>query len=78
MKTMIPNPAAQKYRILIVSIVTLTVGVIVPQRSPTSAGEQQNVIHQLRIYEYLIAIKKRFMTAFEITLCKSWRDMILR
>jgi hypothetical protein len=64
MKTMIPSPAAQKYRILIVSIVTLTVGVIVPQRSLTSAGEQQNVIHQLRIYEIFDSNKKAFHDRF--------------
>jgi hypothetical protein len=44
---MIPGPTAQKYRILIASIMILTVGVILPQRSLASAGEQQGVIHQL-------------------------------
>jgi hypothetical protein len=43
--------AAQKYRILIASIFILAVGVIVRQRSLSWAGEQQSVIHQLRIYE---------------------------
>ncbi len=75
---MIPGPTAQKYGILIASIVILTVSVILPQRSLASAGEQQSVIHQLRIYEYLITIKKRFTTGFEITPCGSCRNMTLR
>jgi hypothetical protein len=61
---MIPAPTAQKYRTLIVSIVILTVGAIVPQRSFTSAGEQQNVIHQLRIYEIFDSNKKAFHDRF--------------
>ena len=61
---MIPTPAAQKYRILIASIVILTVGVIVPQRSQASAGEQQSVIHQLRIYEIFDSNKKAFHDRF--------------
>jgi len=61
---MIPNPAAQKYRNLIASIVILTVAVIVPQRSFMSAGEQQNVIHQLRIYEIFDINKKAFHDRF--------------
>jgi NIPSNAP. len=61
---MIPNSAAHKYRILIASIVILTVGVIVPQRSWMSAGEQQNVIHQLRIYEIFDSNKKPFHDRF--------------
>ena len=55
---MIPDPTAQKYRILIASIVILTVSVILPQRSSASAGEQQSVIHQLRIYEIFDNNKK--------------------
>jgi hypothetical protein len=39
-ESMISSPAAQKYGILIASIVTLTVGLIVPQRSLASAGDQ--------------------------------------
>src|SRR6266498_688958 len=61
---MIPGPAAQKYRILVASIVILTIGVIVPQRSLASAGEQQNVIHQLRIYEIFGSNKKAFHDRF--------------
>jgi hypothetical protein len=61
---MIPTPAARKYRILIASIVTLTVAVIVSQRSFMRAGEQQNVIHQLRIYEIFDNNKKAFHDRF--------------
>jgi hypothetical protein len=53
-----------KPRILIVSIVILTVGVIVPQGSLISASEQQNVIHQLRIYEIFDSNKKAFHDRF--------------
>jgi NIPSNAP len=61
---MITRPAAQKYTILIASVVVLTVGLIVPQRSLTSAGEQQSVIHQLRIYEIFDSNKKAFHDRF--------------
>src|SRR6266540_5514569 len=61
---MIPSPAAQKYRTLIASMVILTIGVIVPQRSLIIADEQQNVIHQLRIYEIFDANKKAFHDRF--------------
>jgi NIPSNAP len=53
-----------KPRILIVSIVILTVGVIVSQGSLISASEQQNVIHQLRIYEIFDSNKKAFHDRF--------------
>ena len=53
-----------KPRILIVSIVILTVGVIVPQGSLISASKQQNVIHQLRIYEIFDSNKKAFHDRF--------------
>jgi len=56
--------AGQKYRILIASIVMLTVGVIVPERFLASAGEPQKVIHQLRIYEIFDANKKAFHDRF--------------
>jgi len=59
---MIPTPAAQKYGILIASIVILTVGVIVPQRS--RASEQQSVIYQLRIHEIFDNNKKAFPDRF--------------
>jgi len=55
---MIPNPAAQKYATLIVSIVILPIGIIVG--SLASTGEQQKVIHQLRIYEIFDSNKKAF------------------
>jgi hypothetical protein len=42
----------------------LTVGVIIPQRSLTRAGDQQNVIHQLRIYEIFDRNKKAFHDRF--------------
>jgi hypothetical protein len=61
---MIPGPTAQKYRILIASIVILTVSVILPQRSLPSTGEQQSVIHQLRIYEIFDNNKKAFHDRF--------------
>ena len=58
----IPGAAAQKYRILIASIAILAVGVIVG--SLASAGEQPNVIHQLRIYEIFDGNKKAFHDRF--------------
>jgi NIPSNAP len=61
---MISSPAAQKYRLLTASIVILIVGVIVPQRSLASPGEQQKVIHQLRIYEIFDSNKKAFHDRF--------------
>ena len=61
---MIPGFAAQKYRILIASIFILAVGVIVPQRSLSRAGEQQSVIHQLRIYEIFDSNKQAFHDRF--------------
>jgi hypothetical protein len=61
---MITTPAVQKYRILITSILILTVGVIVSQRSSMSAAEQHNVIHQLRIYEIFDGNKKAFHDRF--------------
>jgi hypothetical protein len=61
---MIHSPAARGYRLLIVLTVTLTVGVIVSQRSLSWADEQQNVIHQLRIYEIFDSNKKAFHDRF--------------
>ena len=61
---MISSFAGQKYRILIGLIAILTVGVIVPERFLASAGEPQNVIHQLRIYEIFDANKKAFHDRF--------------
>jgi hypothetical protein len=61
---MISSPTTQKYAILIASTVILTVGVIVPQRSLTNAGQQQRVIHQLRIYEIFDSNKKAFHDRF--------------
>jgi hypothetical protein len=61
-ETMIPGP--HKYTIIIASIVMLTLGLIVPQRSLTSTGDQQNVIHQLRIYEIFDSNKKAFHDRF--------------
>jgi hypothetical protein len=57
---MISSFAAQKYKILIASMVILTVGVIVPERLLANAGEPQKVIHQLRIYEIFDTNKKAF------------------
>jgi hypothetical protein len=59
---MIPSPRTQKYTILIVSIVILTVGVIVG--SSASASKPQKVIHQLRIYEIFDNNKKAFHDRF--------------
>jgi NIPSNAP len=61
---MIDSPAARKFRLLIVLSVILTVGVIIPQRSLSRAGEQQSVIHQLRIYEIFDSNKKAFHDRF--------------
>ena len=61
---MIHSSAAHRYRLLIVLTVVLTVGVIVPQRSLSWAEEQQNVIHQLRIYEIFDSNKKAFHDRF--------------
>ena len=63
-ETMISSPAGRKYGILLVSIVILMVGLIVPQRSLASPGDQQNVIHQLRIYEIFDNNKKAFHDRF--------------
>jgi hypothetical protein len=61
---MIHSSAAHKYRLLIVLAVMLTISVIVPQRSLSRAGEQQSVIHQLRIYEIFDGNKKAFHDRF--------------
>jgi NIPSNAP len=61
---MIDSPAARKYRLLIVLSVILTVDVIVPQRSLSRAGEQQSIIHQLRIYEIFDSNKRAFHDRF--------------
>jgi hypothetical protein len=61
---MIPGLTAQKYRIRIASIVILTISVILPQRSLSSYGEQQSLIHQLRIYEIFDNNKKAFHDRF--------------
>jgi hypothetical protein len=82
---MIPSPAAQKYTILTASIVMLTVGLIVRQRSLASAGDQQNVIHQLRIYEIFDNNKKAFherfrdhamriMVKYDFTIVATWES----
>jgi hypothetical protein len=63
-EAMTPSSAAQKYRNLIASIVILTVAIILPQRPLMSASEQQNVIHQLRIYEIFDSNKKAFHDRF--------------
>jgi hypothetical protein len=61
---MISSFAEQKYIILIASMVMLTAGIILPQRSSASAGEPQKVIHQLRIYEIFDSNKKAFHDRF--------------
>ena len=61
---MISSFAAQKYKILIASMMILTVGVIVPERLLAIAGEPQKVIHQLRIYEIFDSNKKAFHDRF--------------
>ena len=63
-ETMISSSAGRKYGILLVSIVILMVSLIVPQGSLASAGDQQNVIHQLRIYEIFDNNKKAFHDRF--------------
>jgi len=64
MEPMIHSPAAHKYRLLIVLTVILAVGVIIPRRSLAREGEQQSVIHQLRIYEIFDGNKKAFHDRF--------------
>ena len=61
---MISSFAAQKYKILIASMVILTVGIIVPERLLAGAGEPQKMIHQLRIYEIFDSNKKAFHDRF--------------
>ena len=61
---MISSLGAQKYKILIDTMVILTVSVIVPERLLASAGEPQKVIHQLRIYEIFDSNKKAFHDRF--------------
>ena len=61
---MISSFAGQKHKILIASMAILTAGIILPQRSLASAGEPQNVIHQLRIYEIFDGNKKAFHDRF--------------
>lgn len=56
------TPVARKYAMLIGSIVILTVGLNIG--SLASAGEPQNVIHQLRIYEIFDGNKKAFHDRF--------------
>jgi NIPSNAP len=63
-EAMILRPAAYRYRLLIVLTVILAVGLIVPQRSLSRAGEQQSVIYQLRIYEIFDGNKKAFHDRF--------------
>jgi len=55
---------AQKYRLLITFMVMLTLGAFVPQRWLVNAGEPQQVIHQLRIYEIFDGNKKAFHDRF--------------
>jgi hypothetical protein len=62
---MIHSPVAHKHRRLIVLTVILTLGIIVPQCSLSRAGEQQSVIHQLRIYEIFDNNKKAFHDRFQ-------------
>jgi NIPSNAP protein len=59
---MIPGLKVQNNRLLIASIVILTLSVIVG--SLANAGDQQKVIHQLRIYEIFDSNKKAFHDRF--------------
>jgi NIPSNAP len=52
----------QRYKILIALVVVVTIGVVIG--SLASAGEQQSVIHQLRIYEIFDGNKKAFHDRF--------------
>jgi NIPSNAP protein len=61
---MIPSPGGHKYRLIIVLAVIMAVGVTFPQRSSSQVGEQQSVIHQLRIYEIFDGNKKAFHDRF--------------
>jgi len=49
---------------LIASVIGLTIGSLVPQRSLSQAAEQQSVIHQLRIYEIFDGNKQAFHDRF--------------
>ena len=59
---MIPGPFKQKYRVLMASIVILTVAVT--GGLSASADEPQKVVHQLRIYEIFDSNKKAFHDRF--------------
>src|SRR5215813_1352687 len=61
---MICSPTAQKHRILIALLMIFMLSVIVSQHSLSGAGEGQNVIHQLRIYEIFDGNKKAFHDRF--------------
>jgi NIPSNAP protein len=61
---MIRSSTAQKHRILVALLVIFMLSVIVSQHSLASGGEQQNVIHQLRIYEIFDGNKKAFHDRF--------------
>jgi NIPSNAP len=61
---MIHSPAAHRYRQLFVLTVILTISVVVSQRSLSLPDEQQNVIHELRIYEIFDSNKKAFHDRF--------------
>ena len=82
--TVIPTYAAQKYKILIASIVIL-VGVVVPQGSLSGSGERQSVIHQLRIYEIFDSNKQashdrfrdhamRIMAKYDFKIVATWES----
>jgi NIPSNAP protein len=61
---MIRSSTAQKHRILVALLVMCMLSAIVSQHSLASGGEQQNVIHQLRIYEIFDGNKKAFHDRF--------------
>src|SRR5215831_7305199 len=80
---MIPSPTAQKYTILIASVVILAIGLIVGLLA--SAGEQQNVIHELRIYEIFDSNKQavhdrfrdhamRIMAKYDFKIVATWES----
>jgi hypothetical protein len=56
------DPAVQKYRMLVASIVVLAIGIIVG--SSAGARESHEVIYQLRIYEIFDGNKKAFHDRF--------------
>src|SRR5918996_4973886 len=61
---MIHARPSRKCILAIISLVTVMAGVFGPQHSQAKTGDQQTVIHQLRIYEIFEGNKKAFHDRF--------------